>query len=186
MPKHQYKGPVSKFSPPKIDEEKFHTLFDILHDGCFESNWSATARALQISEKTARRWAIKAPKRYWEYSNLHQAVKEVHRYMAGSKHKKIRTRAAKVLGQLNRNGLERIAEYMEWNTSSESEAILHLISTIAWQPHREISTEELFKAANAGGFSRRTLQRVADEVGLEKETKGYGENKVTWYSIPEP
>jgi len=186
MSKYTNSGPTSKFSPPEINEEKFHQLFDILHEGCFEGNWTATSRALQVNQRTIRRWSKTAPKRYWEYVNLHSAVKEVHRWMAASKHKKIRIKAEKVLGQLRRNGLETIAEYMEWNTNSESEAIIHLISTLAHTPHREMSTEELHKTANSGGFSKRTLRLAAEQVGITKETRGYGEDKITWYIIPKP
>lgn len=186
MPKHKYQGPVSKFQPQQMNEEHFHTLFDILHDGCFEGNWKATSRALQISEKTARRWATTAPKRAGELHLLHRTIKEIHQWMSGSKHKKIRKRAEKVLGQLHRHGLEQMAEYMEFNTHSEAEALLHLVSVIAHTPHREISTEELHKVANSGGFSKRTLRRAAEQIGLTKETRGYGEDKITWYIIPEP
>lgn len=186
MPKHLYSGPVSKYNPASMDEDKFHTLFDILHDGCFEGNWRATSRALQISEKTARRWSTQAPKRSAELHILHKTLREVHAWMASSKHKKIRKRAEKVLGQLHRHGLERMAEYMEFNTQAEHEALLHLVSVIAHTPHREISTEELHKAANSGGFSKRTLRLAAEQIGLPKETRGYGEDKITWYMIPEP
>lgn len=106
--------------------------------------------------------------------------------MAASKHKKIRKRAEKVLGQLKRAGLEEMATYMEFNTHSESEALLHLVSVIAHTPHREISTEDLHKVANSGGFSKRTLRLAAEQIGLPKETRGYGEDKITWYMIPEP
>lgn len=180
------KTSMTNYRPPQMDEDQFHALFDILHDGCFEGNWTATSRALQISINTCKRWSREAPKRYWEFHNLHKTVREVHAYMAASKHKKTRKRAEKVLGQLHRAGLQTIAETIQANTHSDSEALIHLVSTIAWTPHREISTEELHLPANSGGFSKRTLRLAAEQIGLTKETKGYGPDKITWYSIPEP
>jgi hypothetical protein len=180
------KGPISKYPLPPMDEDRFHELFDILHDGCFEGNWAATARALGVSINTAKKWSKEAPTRYWETNNVLQAIKYIHSLMASSKHKQHRTRAAKIVVQLKRQNLELDAEHLEQNTSAHGEALLHLISTLAWTKLREMSTEELHLAANSGGFSKRILRQAAEQIGLPKETRGFGKDKITWYSIPEP
>lgn len=186
MPKKRiYRGSEANYRPPAMDEEMFHTLFDILHDNCFRGNYSATARALQISVLTARKWAITPPKRHWELHNLHKAIKEVHNYMAASKHKKIRKRADHVVGRLRFEGLETMADTFEQRAANHSEACAHVLSLIAHRPTREISSDEMFLAANMGGFSKRILTYALGQMGIEHRTRGAGKDKMTWYYIPQ-
>jgi len=172
-----------RFDPKPMDEEQFHHLFDVLHDGCFLGNWTATARALGISVTTARKWSTTPPKRPHEAKVIELAIREVHEYMTSHRSKKIRKRANKVWNQIARGDPEK-AKLIEANTHSNSGAISHLLKLISQKPTLEIDSEELFKLANMGGYNRRTLQSAAEHLQLEKETKGFGKDKITWYKLP--
>ena len=166
-----------------MDEEQFHDLFDVLHDGCFMGNWTATARALGISVTTARKWSTHPPKRPQEAKMIELTIREVHAYMSSHRSKKMRKRAVKVWNQIARGNLEE-AQLIEANTHSNSGAVRHLLKLISQKPNGEIDTEELFKVANMGGYNRRTLQSAAEHLQLDKETKGFGKDKITWYKLP--
>ena len=48
----------------------------------------------------------------------------------------------------------------------------------------ERSAKELFRGADADGIPRRTLQRAADCLHVQKTRKGFGEG--SWWSLPDP
>lgn len=181
-----HKGSMAKYSPQPQNEDRFHKLFDVLHDYCFKGNWTATARALQISVNTAKAWSNEAPKRYWEIYTLERCIKEVHAYMTAHKQKVVRDRAAQVLGALQAAKEHDMADLLEAQTHSEDRAGLHLISLLAHSPMREMSTVDLFKSGNLGPFKRRTMQHARRQLGIKKHTRGYGEDKETFWYIPRP
>ena len=178
------KGPISKYSVPPLDEEMFHTLFDILHDGCMEGNYAATGRILDLHVNTVRKWAINAPKDRWANHVLKAAINFVYSTMVNSSHKKIRKRAQKVKAQLERAGLHKMTEYMEYNEANNAGAVKHLLTTLNEADGQEMSTADLRKPANSGGYSMRALRHAAQVLQLEKETSGFGDEKVTFYRIP--
>ena len=179
-----HKGGIHRYTPPKMDEDQWYGLFDTLLDTCFRGNISAVARALEISRNTAIKWSKQPPKRYWELEVLHRTVKSVIKHMQSSIHKKHRDRATKAIIQLRRAGVEALADELEAQAHFQSEAIGHLISTIAWTPGREIKASDLYKTANSGGFSKSTLRKIAQQLNLEKETAGFSKDKETWFKIP--
>ena len=48
----------------------------------------------------------------------------------------------------------------------------------------EEDIKKLEVMAEKRGISRRTLQRAAEAVGVVKAVKGFGKDKVSWWSIP--
>lgn len=177
-------GPPSKFKPRPLDTDLFHTLFDILHDGCMENNYAATARVLGINPKTVKRWAITAPSDPWLNVVLQRAITEVYYFLANSRHKKFRKRAANVRGQLHRSGLSTLTEVIEDNEANNSGAVRHLLISLNEAPGQELSTRDLRKPAYSGGYSLRMLRQAADIMELERETTGFGEDKQTFYRLP--
>src|SRR3546814_13775583 len=64
MPRAKSLATIITFPPP--NDDLFHDLFDILHETCLNGNWTATARALDVSASTLKRWNTNPPQqRYW-------------------------------------------------------------------------------------------------------------------------
>ena len=182
--KPRTKGPTSKFTVKPLDEDMFHTLFDILHDGCMEGNYAATARILGLHVNTVRKWAITAPKDPWANHRLRDAINFVYGSLVNSVHKKIRKRAAKVKSQLERAGLHKMTEYLEYNEANNAGAVRHLLVTLNLAQDQEVSTKQLRKPAFSGGYSMRALRQAAEVLQLDKETTGFGDDKETWWRLP--
>ena len=179
---YRHKGPLSKYTVTPLDEDLYFELFDILHDGIFRGNYNATARCLSVSRPTAMKMAHTAPRQHYWNGVLRQTIQELLQNMATSRHKRIRERVLEVKSRLNRSSKAfALAEYIQWNENNNSGAVLHLAKLIRRRPLGEISTRELRLPANSGGYSMRTLRQAADILMLRKETRGFGEDKETWY-----
>lgn len=183
MPKkRQSKGPTSKFSPQPLDEDMFFKLFDILHDGCMEGNWSATARVLGITHVTARAWSKKPPKGPWWNHILHIAISEIYQSMARSKHKKIRKRAEKVAGQLHKAELHKLLDYAQFNEVNNSTVQRDLL--VLMHQREELTLQELKKPGNLGSYSARAIREAATQLGLIRTISGFGKDKQVTYRMP--
>lgn len=181
---------TTKYKPPKWTKQSaldWLELMIILHDELFNHNWSATARALQVTIPTAKCWYAQEPKRTCELENLRAVVKSVIRFMQQSKHKGTRKKAIDALTKMRRFKLqttlhdELIVEADEINSTS-----MHIISTIAWEPQRQIELSELLSAGRLQHVTRRQARRAVDELGLTKTQTGAGKDKKLWISIKHP
>lgn len=180
------RGRVTTFTPKKMDEDEFRTLFNLLHEVCFNCNFAATARTLGISPITARKWDKKPPKRGWETYIVRTALKHVMRYMSASIHKKYRQRTIAVQVALKASGYKNVQEEIEAGMVEYSKARTHVMSMVAHSPSREISSDQLFSTANNGGYGRDLIRMAAKQLGIKRETKGFGKHKTTYYFIPRP
>lgn len=176
------KAPVSKFTPTPLDPTIFTQLYDILLYDCFEGNYSATARALSISILSARKYEKAPPTNAWWSFVLLKTIKEVHQFLAQSSRSKYRLRARRVLSALSKTQFHEDAEYMLWNQNSASLAVRHLLSVMV--KHKKIDVKDLRKAGISGGYSIRILRHAAQILQLERETVGYGEDKITYWVLP--
>lgn len=184
MTKKRSKTPISKFTPQPLDEDLFFNLFDILHDGCFSGNWSATSRVLGLHPRTTREWSKKPPKGPWWNHILQAAIMEVYRSMANSTHKKTRKRAAVVRGMLHKAELHQLKDYMEYNEANNSTVRLELLVHINEAPGQELSTRDLRKAAYMGAYNQNSVREAAKQLCLIRETRGFGDDKQTFYRMP--
>ena len=185
MPKKRDKhGPISKFEVPELNEELFFKLFDILHDGCMEGNYSATARVLGISRLTAIRWSKQPPKGPWWNHILHIAVSEVYQSMTRSKHKRIRKRAEKVAGALHRADLHDLKDYIDFNEANNSDVQRALLVEVNEAPQRRMTLTQLKKPAHLGAYSVRAIREAAVQLSLVREVSGFGEDKEVTYRMP--
>lgn len=177
-------GPMSKFQPKPLDHDLFFQLFDILHDGCMDGNWSATARLLGVTTRTARLWSKTPPKFAWINHILHQCITEVYHSMTHSKHKKIRRKAEKVAGQLARSDLHSLQEYLQYNEANNENVKRALFVEMLSLPDEGTTLNELRKPGRIGAYSERAIRGAAQDLGLIIETRGFGADKKTHYRLP--
>lgn len=182
--KHHIHGPTSKWEPKPLDEDMFYELFDILHDGCFEGNWSQTARVLCVGQRTIRNWSKQPPRGSWWNHILTQLINECYQSMVHSKHKKIRKRAEKIKGQLHRAGLHTLQDYLIWNEANNSDVQRALLVAINETDTQSMTLQELKKPAHLGAYSERAIRAAAESLGLVREVTGFGKEKIVTYRMP--
>lgn len=182
MPRAKSLATIIAFPP--ADDNLFHDLFDILHETCLNGNWSATARILDVSIPTAKRWNQHPPKQRWWPDLLQIAIRECTRQMRLSAHKKHRKRAALAADQLSRHGLRDAAEQLEKDDIADEGCVRNLLAIINEAPGQTISTAELKKSRYSSEYSLRAYRYAAERLCLDKETEGFGADKVTYWSMP--
>lgn len=169
---------------PPADDGLFHDLFDILHETCLGGNWSATARVLDVSIPALKRWNKHPPKqRYWPLVLTH-TIRECTRQLRNSPTKKHRKRAALAAAQLSRHRLGDAAETLQKDEIADDGCARYLLTLINEAPGQTISTAELRKAKHSGAYSIRAYRYAAERLCLDKETEGFGADKVTYWSMP--
>lgn len=169
---------------PPADDGLFHDLFDILHETCLNGNWRATARILDTSVPSLKRWNQNPPKqRYWSTVLIH-AIRECTREMRQSVHKKHRKRAMLAIQQLSRHRIKDAAEELEKDDIADDGVVRHLLGIINEAPGQTIKVSDLRKAKYSGEYSMRAFRYAAERLCLDKETEGFGEDKVTYWSMP--
>jgi hypothetical protein len=85
-------------------------------------------------------------------------------------------------GQLVKNvGSDDIIKQPEKNSDKE-EAETFLSEVLDDVTEEDVKKLEVM--AEKRGISRRTLQRAADALGVEKTVKGFGKDKVSYWSLP--
>lgn len=182
MPRQKSLATIIAF-PPSSDE-KFHELFDILHETCLGGNWSATARCLDVSVPTCRRWNTAPPQqRFWPVLLAH-AIREACRELRISGSKKHKRRARLAIEQLSRHGHSTPAEELEKDEIADDGVVKRLLQIVNEAPGQTISTAELKKAKYSGEYSLRAFRYAAERLQLDRETEGFGADKVTYWSMP--
>ena len=187
----RWKGSIAnKYQPPSWSREtklQWEELYYMLHDELFNSNWSATARALGIRIPTAKAWYTAPPKRIQELDTLRRAVKSVIRYMSNSSHKKYRDIARDAYTKLRRLKLQQeLADDLEVEVTAQHYSATLIVSAIAWTAERQMPMKELLKTGNLNGMSPRQARRIITDLNLPRTVAGFGEEKQTWVSIPHP
>ena len=179
------KNSPAKHNLPPLDKELFHELLDILYYGIFEENWTAVARVLDTSVPTVKRWFVNPPKQRWWNYILERTIRELVAHMREHPKKRMRRKARKITDQLSRyTNLRTLQAYVETDEVENAGSVRHLLMTVNEAPGQTISTADLRKPAHSGGYSLRTLRRAAQHLGLEIDTEGFGEDKLTYYSMP--
>lgn len=169
---------------PPADDNLFHDLFDILHETCLNGNWTATARVLDVAVPTLKRWNQNPPQqRFWPVLLTH-AIRECTRQMRGSAHRKHRKRADLAIQQLSRHGLKDAAEQLQTDDIADDGCARHLLMLINEAPGQTIKVSDLKKARYSGEYSMRAFRYAAERLCLDKETEGFGADKVTYWSMP--
>lgn len=182
MPRSKSLATIIAFPP--ADDNLFHDLFDILHETCLNGNWSATARVLDVRASTLKRWNQQPPQqRFWPSVLIH-AIRECTRQMRQSGVKKYRKRASLAIDQLSRHRLKDAAEELQKDEIADDGVVRHLLSIINEAPGQTIKVSDLKKAKYSGEYSMRAFRYAAERLCLDKETEGFGADKVTYWSMP--
>lgn len=182
MPRVQSLSTIIAFPPHNPD--LFHDLFDILHETCLDGNWAATARILDTSIPSLKRWNTAPPKqRYWLHVLSH-AIREVASQLRQSKHKKHRKRAKLAIDQLSRHNFTDLAAKLTNDDIADDGAVRTLLTIINEAPGQTIKVSDLKKAKYSGEHSLRAYRYAAERLCLDKETEGFGDEKETYWSMP--
>lgn len=169
---------------PPADDGLFHDLFDILHETCLNGNWSATARILDVRTSTLKRWNQNPPQqRFWPII-LTAAIRECCRQLRMSPTKKHRKRAALAAEQLSRHRLADAAAELEKDEVADEGCTKRLLQIINEAPGQTIAVNDLKKARYSGEYSLRAFRYAAERLCLDKETEGFGADKITYWSMP--
>jgi hypothetical protein len=173
------------YEMPPLDEDLFYTLFDILHDTIYKGNYSATARALSISPITAKRWARHPPtSQSWWNVILAHTIQQLCSQMRHSNSRTHQKQAKLAIAQLTRHNVSQLVSNIERDDHTEDGAVRHLLIKLNEAPGQTLSTQQLRLPAYSGGYTLRTFRAAAVRLMLDKDTEGFGPDKVTYYSIP--
>lgn len=168
------------YNLPELDVDLFNKLTDILFEALKENN-TACASVLGITYRRWKRWETEPPK--WPYWNviLKYVIKEVlssmNRKGLTQKH---RRRLLKAVNELDDSfELEAAITAESYKLTQAETHLRHLLMAGG------MFRDEIFKAANSGGFSRGALIRAARTLGVRKDQEGYGKNKRSFWSLPQ-
>lgn len=170
------------FPPP--DDFLFYDLFDILHETCFNKNLSAVARCLGVSIPTVKRWITDPPQqRYWP-TILTAAIREVVRQMRLSPHRRHRKAAKIAIAQLSRHNLKDAMDLVEQDEVNDEGVVRELLKIVNEAPGQTIRVDDLKKGKYSATHSMRAYRHAAVRLQLDKDTEGFGSDKVTYWSMP--
>lgn len=180
--KKRTRGHIAKLRIPEFDERQFHGLLTALYNGV-NKNDSMMSRLLGISKVTVTRWFVSAPgkgKQWWWPVVLQFILLRLYEDMRDSAHSKYRERAAEIYKSLKRYGIDELTEQFEWNDAQDDGCFKWLLATMADRPTGDIAVEELLLPGNRGGYSKRSIQRAAERLGLIR----YKRKKNWHYRLP--
>lgn len=165
----------------ELDQEEFKVLYEVLYDA-LKSNRKACAQALGIDVRVWKKWQKEPPTWKWWNHILRQCVlhtvssiqarpsSATRNHLDG-----IRTR----LSSLHRP--DKFYEELDNLASSLYGATDHLRRLLLV---KGMFKDEIFKAANAGGYSHKSLERASIALGIVKTQEGYGKHKRSYWRLP--
>lgn len=171
-----------KFAPKPLNTETFEGLYSILRVTVCHGNMSQVAKLLNISRATAFRWIDQPPQHYWWNHVLTAILNDVTDEMLAGTNKLHRQYAHKARREM-KEYIPRNEELLEYDRSQDSDARRHILSL--FREHDQLDSRMLRKAAYSGGYPFRTLSRAIQYLELHKETRGFGEDKTTYYRLPD-
>lgn len=166
-----------------LDKALFRELYEFLRSRVLKGNLSMTARLLGVSRATVIKWESDYPPscQWWWTSILTMVIKELLSAMRQSSSRSTRQHEANIHLELKKLLPDEDFELYEVN--DHSNARRHVLSL--FKEYDQVSTRMLRSAAYSGGYNIRTLRNACESLQLDKEVRGFGENKVTYYTLPE-
>jgi hypothetical protein len=165
----------------ELDLDLFEKLTDILYEA-FKGNKSACARALGISTPTWIKWETHPP--HWPYWNyvMRKVIVDVCSDITNRTSSATRKHRVAVITSLSKLPKDDpIREDVEYMGYDQSAAYVHLRQLLI---KKGMFTDEIFTAANMGGFSKKTLIRQSYRLGVVKTLQGYGSAKRSYWRLP--
>lgn len=165
----------------KLDEDEFNSLTDLLFE-LMKENHSACAKLLGINRVTWRKWEKEAPEWPWWNLVLRHAIKLV---LASITARRGLTRSHKRKIQERLNAIPNHSEFEEELGSlaySWTGCEAHLRAVLA---PGGMFWDQIRLPANSGGYSPKTLRVAARSIGVVKTQEGYGENKRSYWRLPD-
>jgi len=164
---------------PTLDLKEFEALTDLLYEAT-NGNISATCRILAIDRRTWDRWIKQPPQWPWWNLILRTAIKHMMIGIKGRRGSPARAHAAYVRDALARipNSTE-LLEEIEIQSYQYRECEVHIRNLLS---HGPMNWEDIQKAANSGGYSRKQLRTAAKALGVVKDRVPAGDS--VW-SLPE-
>lgn len=165
---------------PKLDVDEFNALTDVLFELLKEKH-SACARVLGISRSTWKKWEKTPPDWPWWNLVLRHVIKF---YITGLNARRGFTAAHR------KSVMELLARVPQGDEFLEE--IAALAYDVDGAAHflrltlggKGMFFDELRKPANCGGYSPQTLRRAAKMIGVVKRQEGYGEDKRSYWRLP--
>lgn len=163
---------------PPLDVDEFNALTDLLFEA-LSGNVTAVTNLLGINRKTWKKWEHTPPEWPWWNTILRLAVKHTLTGMVG----RHRSPAAKHK-QYIREALARVPNSQELIEEIEAGAY-ELSSAETWLRRQLVKGPQPWhKIRVKGNFSPRVLQRAAKSLGVVKEQTGFGDEKISIWSLP--
>src|ERR1700739_488711 len=179
---------IQFIAPPPLNTEVFRELYFAFYKILYNDNMSGTARALDISINTAKGWIHTPPKNAHTNVWLKHVLMEQIKYAQHHKTKEMRTRAAEALQHINTYAKSDFRPTADPGVEVEAEDIdtgptvarflLEIVSK-----EGPMSTTKL-RGGRFSHTSPRTYRRAADQLCLDRLTRGFGDDKETWYFLP--
>lgn len=173
-----------KFKPRELDTHTFEGLYSILSATLCHGNLTMVAKVLGVSRTTAIRYSTRPPKAYWWNQLLINVMDDLIAELMQSTnklHKQWAYQATRLMSEYRQKTKEK--GLLEADVTSNSEARRHILSL--FRDRDEITTRMIRKPKYSGGYAQRTLIRALESLELDKETRGFGEDKVTYYRLPD-
>lgn len=166
-----------------LNIREFAILYEILLTA-FKGNKSGAARALGISRTTFVKWDTDPPE--WPYWNMvmRQVILDVCSSMKVHSHTKsaIRLHRQEIFRQLAKLPKSDPLSYelldLQYDMSAASTHMRNLLI------RKGMYQDKIMLPANNGGFSRKMIERAAQRLGIIKTIEGYGENKRSFWRLP--
>jgi len=76
------------------------------------------------------------------------------------------------------------AEQLQKDEVSDDGVVRELLRIVNEAPGQTIKISDLKKAKYSGEYSMRAFRYAAERLQLDKETEGFGADKVTYWSMP--
>jgi hypothetical protein len=178
----------TRVSAQQLDTEAFHDLLGIFLTHICAGNMSTATQLLGMSRPTINKWRSNPPKQAWWIVTLTHIMDQAITELLASTRKTERQAAVTAREQMmpyrqrSRKALEANLELEE--VVGTTPCRRHILTML--NEHGQVSTRMLRKPAHCGGFSQSQIKRALASFDgeLDKETRGFGEDKVTYYRLP--
>jgi hypothetical protein len=179
MPKDKKRIKLKQFRPV-LNMDEFHALAELLFVALKENN-TACAQALGISTKTWLRWNRHPPAWPWWNIVLREAIRQIVSSLEASRAstRKHRNQIIRALTALPSN--DTLAEDLGDMAYTRAGAQTHLRNKLL---KRGMWKDELFQAANMGGYSPKSLEVAARALEIVKTQEGFGKDKRSFWRLP--
>lgn len=196
MTKRTKKRINTLFGYEELDMKTFRTLFRAVMRYGLNDNATLAGRLLGVSPRKIRAWinAIDddepfTVKGIWWNDILQKLAADMANTLSQHSRKAYRERAYRLRSELHGLKLAKTKYTPEGkpqelpDPTADAEAPRLILATLNEAPGQTMTLTQLMRST---ALSKVTIQRAADRLCLTRYTKGFGEDKQAYYSIPLP